>query len=835
MRKLTLSILSLAACISLNAQNALSLITENPDRAANNMHSYEFAEIHDTPAPKGYKPFYITHYGRHGSRYEQNATFGAAAIKTLAHLDTMGLLTSQGKLLLEQIRTVQDAHVGMEGMLTPRGANEHRQIAARMADRYPEVFKSKERDQVNCVASTSQRCIVSMTNFTYSLKEKYPKQNFTFSTGEKFMQYINPSLRVYAPGNEPPQRPGAGAAGPMPPMAWPMARPVDPPYAPAPGVPGYDFTRFLKPLLTDFNRAMAEIGNPEPFIKAAFSAGGMCQDVDFLGIDIFGNYFTPEELEYLWASGNDSIYRMWAASLEVGDNIKYAARPLLKDFMDKADEAIQAGSRRSADLRFGHDTAILPLFALLGVDDLEGRRFLTAEAHKNGWYAFEQIPMGTNCQMIFYRNKSGNVLAKILYNEKEVCLPGLEPAAGPYYEWTELRAYFQDLYDWKAEAVKPVSKPKPQVTAPGNLLDAAAFNTEIDGKKVSLYTITNGTITAQITNYGGYIVGIYTPDKDGNYANVVGHNDNIQDYMGFSRNPAGPALGRYANRIGNAKFTLDGVEYNVTKNNGQHILHGGSKAFDHTVWDVLDVSQDKVVLSCTLEDGLDGFPGNMTTILTFSVTEDNGVSIDFKATTDKTTVCSLSHHAYFNLNGTDSDDILNHVITINSDKITESDATLIPTGKFLPVEGTLFDFRKPVKLGDRQVAPAPMPAMPMGPRPAGPGAGARPGQGAGPAARPQMPPVPDGMVRSYDQNFCLNHSEAGKVELVAVLSSPETGRVMEVLNDHPGMQLFTGNRRAIAMESQMYPDSPNHPEFPSTTLRPGETYTHTVVYRFKTE
>lgn len=351
-----------------------------------------------------------------------------------------------------------------------------------------------------------------------------------------------------------------------------------------------------------------------------------------------------------------------------------------------------------------------------------------------------------------------------------------------------------------------------QAPAPGDLLDASDFTTEIDGKPVSLYTITNGTITAQITNYAGYIVGIYAPDKDGNYANVVGHNDNIEQYKSFSRNPVGSALGRFANRIGNATFSIDGVEYQVTKNNGQHILHGGTQGFGNTVWDVEKVTRNKVVLSCFLEDGLDGFPGNLKTYLTFSITKDNGVSIEYEATTDKATVCNMSHHAYFNLEGMDAEGILDHELMVNADNITECDASLIPTGKLLPVDGTVFDFRKPVRIGDRQFA-----------SPAGFG---RPAPGT------PMPEIPEGMVRSYDQNFCLNHTKADKVELVASLYAPKTGRLMEVLNNHPGMQLFTGNRKAVAMESQMYPDSPNHPEFPNTILRPGETYHHTVIYRF---
>jgi len=346
--------------------------------------------------------------------------------------------------------------------------------------------------------------------------------------------------------------------------------------------------------------------------------------------------------------------------------------------------------------------------------------------------------------------------------------------------------------------------------APGDLLDKTSFETEIDGKQVSLYTITNGVISAQITNFGGYIVGIYTPDRNGRYTNVVGHNDNIEQYKGFSRNPCGSALGRFANRIANATFTLDGVAYELTKNNGQHILHSGRKGFGSIVWDVEEVKPDKVVLSCLSEDGTDGFPGNVRTFLTIAVTKDNGIKLSYEATTDKATVVNMSHHAYFNLDGFADSNILDHVLMVNADNITEADRTNIPTGRLLSVEGTPYDFRSEVRLGDRQVASSAV----------------RPAPGT------PMPEVPEGMVRSYDINFALNHSKAGKVEKVASLYSPQSGRYMEVFNNHPGMQLFTGNRAAIAMESQMFPDSPNHPEFPSTVLRPGETYRHTIIYRF---
>ena len=454
-RFLSLSLLA-ALCLNLGAQEAVvRLFTENPYRASNNMHYYEFNPIEDTPAPKGFKPFYISHYGRHGSRYEQNSTFARAAQEGFFHLDSLGLLTPDGKRLWEQVERVVEAHKGMEGSLTPRGAREHKQLAVRMAQRFPAVFKNKERQEVNSFSSTNFRCIVSMCNFTNSLSVQYPALDLTFTSAERFMSYINPSLNVPRPGEVPPQRPAFDYSAFMrqQQQSGPRA------YKPAEGTPGYDFTRFLRPLFTDYNAALKELGNPEPFVKAIFSAGGLCQLVDELGdIDIYHEYFTPEELVYLWAPGNDSLYRMWAGSVENGEVIRYAIRPLLMDFVEKADAALQPGSHRAADLRFGHDTSVLPLAALLGVDDTQHRVFPYQKAHEMGWYAFFQVPMATNCQMIFYRNKKGEVLVKVLYNEKEVQIPGIEPVSGPYYAWNELRAHFIDLCD---KAAEPWRRPVP--------------------------------------------------------------------------------------------------------------------------------------------------------------------------------------------------------------------------------------------------------------------------------------------------------------------------------------------------------------------------------------
>ena len=436
-RIFTLSLL-VALCLNSNAQEAaLALIKENPDRAANNMHSYEFFELKDTPAPKGFKPFYIEHYGRHGSRYEDNHTFANAAMAGFAKLDSLNLLTDTGKKLYSEVSALVNEHIGMEGVLTPRGAREHQQIAARMAERYPEIFKNKDRQEVSCFSSTKQRCILSMTNFSYSLKDKFPKLAFTFTSAERYMSYINPSLHVRRPGSQPAARPampaGARPAGGTGFGGFGGPRPQQ--------APGIDLTRFLTPLFTDYDAALAQLSNPESFVKAIYSAGGLCQVLDFMGIDIFRTYFTPEELTYFWKSWNNQSYMMWGGSQENGDNIRYAVRPLLMDFVEKADDALKDGSHRAADFRFGHDTTILPLAALLRIDDTQHRSLPFQQANEMGWYSFFQVPMATNCQMVFYKNKKNEVLVKVLYNEKEVDIPGVEPVAGPYYKWSDFRAH----------------------------------------------------------------------------------------------------------------------------------------------------------------------------------------------------------------------------------------------------------------------------------------------------------------------------------------------------------------------------------------------------------
>lgn len=342
------------------------------------------------------------------------------------------------------------------------------------------------------------------------------------------------------------------------------------------------------------------------------------------------------------------------------------------------------------------------------------------------------------------------------------------------------------------------------------LLDSAPYDTIIDGKPVSLFTIKRGKVAAQILNYGGFVVSLYSPDRDGEYSNLVTHYSDIHQYMNYNMGQIGPALGRYANRIANAKFQLDGKEYNITRNSGQHTLHGGNAGFDHTIWSVEKHTKNSLVLSCTLADGEDGFPGALTTILTYTITRDGGLEISYSATTDKATVVNLSNHTYFNLDGVDKgSNIYNHYLTVNAHYITETDRGNIPTGALIDVTGTPYDFRTSTNIGERTYIPQ--------------GGGFGFGQ-----------PIPNGKVRNFDNNFCLYQYDGKRVKRIAELYSPQSGRVLEVLSNHPGLQVYTGSRVAIALESQMYPDSPNHINFPSTTLRPGERYKHTCIYRLST-
>jgi aldose 1-epimerase len=330
-----------------------------------------------------------------------------------------------------------------------------------------------------------------------------------------------------------------------------------------------------------------------------------------------------------------------------------------------------------------------------------------------------------------------------------------------------------------------------------------------DGKNVDLYTLTNAHgLKAEIINYGGIVTSLQVPDRDGKFADIVSSCDNLEDYA--KKSPYfGALIGRYGNRIAKGKFTLDGVEYKLATNNGPNHLHGGIKGFDKVVWNAEPMETKEgpaLKLTYLSRDGEEGYPGNLSCTVIYTLTDSNELKISYEAKTDKDTVVNLTHHSYFNLAGFNSGDILGHEMQILADNFTPVDDTLIPTGEIKSVKGTPMDFTKPMTIGSR------------------------------------IKDVPGG----YDHNYVLNNSK-GKLALAATVYEPKTGRVMEVFTTEPGMQFYSGNfldgtikgkgavynkHAGFCLEAQHFPDSPNEPNFPSTVLKPDQTYTQLTVYKF---
>ena len=346
------------------------------------------------------------------------------------------------------------------------------------------------------------------------------------------------------------------------------------------------------------------------------------------------------------------------------------------------------------------------------------------------------------------------------------------------------------------------------------LMNVNDFNTEVDGKKVSLYTLKNGFLTMQVTNYGGRVVSLWMPDFKGSYDDIVLGYDNIDRYINNKgERYLGAVVGRCANRIGGGSFTLDGKKYELYKNAGENTLHGGEFGVDRIVWDVKSVTDNAIVLHTVLPDGMDGFPGNLDITMTYTLTPDNEFRVDYLATTDAPTVCNLSHHSFFNLKGEGNGSIFDHLLRINGKLITVVDKNLVPTGRLISVKDTPMDFMQSKAIGkDFNVY------------------------------HPQM-----ANGNGYDFNWVLN-KRIGEMGFAASVLEPESGRVMEVFTDQPGMQFYSGNffdgktmgkygkplrtHESFALETQMFPDSPNQENFPSVVLRPGEEYHHTCIYRF---
>lgn len=334
-----------------------------------------------------------------------------------------------------------------------------------------------------------------------------------------------------------------------------------------------------------------------------------------------------------------------------------------------------------------------------------------------------------------------------------------------------------------------------------------------DGTPVEIYTLTNKNgAEARIMTYGATVVSLRVPDRDGHLADVVLGYDGLDGYVKRG-NYFGCIVGRYGNRIGEARFSLDGKEYCLAKNDGPNTLHGGNRGFDKYPWSAREAGPQSLELSMLSPDGDEGYPGALSVTVTYTLSDQNELRIEYSATTDKPTVVNLTNHSYFNLAGQGSGDVLGHVVTILSGRFTPVSATLIPTGELKPVAGTPFDFRQPHAIGERI------------------------------GNDDQQLKYGNG----YDHNWVLDRSGASP-SLAARAEEPKSGRVMEVYTTEPAMQLYTGNfldgtitgkggnvygsRHAFCMETQHYPDAPNQPEFPSTTLKPGERYQTTTIYKF---
>lgn len=343
-----------------------------------------------------------------------------------------------------------------------------------------------------------------------------------------------------------------------------------------------------------------------------------------------------------------------------------------------------------------------------------------------------------------------------------------------------------------------------------------------EGVEVELYTLTNKSgMEAAITTYGGAVVSLKVPDRHGTLEDVVLGYDSLDGYVN-DKVYFGAIIGRYGNRIGHAKFTLGGKTYTLAKNNGENTLHGGIKGFNKALWTAKEIpAKDGQGLELTYlsKDGEEGFPGNLHVRVVYTLTDSNELKIEYSATTDKDTVVNLTNHSYFNLLGVGqgTGDVLGHVLMIEADKFTPVDSGLIPTGELRDVAGTPFDFRKPTLIG----------------------------------ARINDDNQQLKLAGGYDHNFVLRRKMGEPISLAARVVEQASGRVLEVWTTEPGMQLYTGNfldgsihgkggvvyakHMAFCLETQHFPDSPNHPKFPTTELKPGERYHTTTIYKFSVQ
>ena len=354
--------------------------------------------------------------------------------------------------------------------------------------------------------------------------------------------------------------------------------------------------------------------------------------------------------------------------------------------------------------------------------------------------------------------------------------------------------------------------PKAEKTTDSGLLQSN-FQMEVDGKKTDLYTLRNkNNMEVCVTNFGGRIVSVMVPDKDGQMRDVVLGFDSIQDYVS-KPSDFGASIGRYANRINQGRFTLDGTEYQLPQNNYGHCLHGGPQGFQYRVFDAVQPNPQELELTYMAEDGEEGFPGNITCKVLMKLTDDNAIDIRYEAETDKPTIVNMTNHSYFNLDG-DAARNEAHLLTIDADYYTPVDSTFMTTGEIAPVEGTPMDFRTPTPVGAR-------------------------------INDYDFVQLKNG--NGYDHNWVLN-TKGDITRKCATLESPLTGIVLDVYTNEPGIQVYAGNfldgsltgkkgitynqRASVCLETQKYPDTPNKTEWPSAVLRPGEKYMSQCIFKF---
>jgi hypothetical protein len=376
------------------------------------MYYYDYKETDFTPAPKGYKPFYICHYGRHGSRYMSSSSETDAVRPVFEMAENCGLLTEAGKQYWKDLKIILEEQDGMVGMLTVRGAEEHRGMGARMAKRFADVFNGK-RNRVSCVSSTSPRCLLSMTNFTDALQENTQNLEFTYTTGPKHYAYLayHPEVQegVVLSGN------------------------IEMDFRRAQSQPDILLNHFF----TDIDVIKEKIGDPYIFERRLFQLSCMGQLTEY-GKCLL-EHFPYEALIKNWEARNARFYVAYSNSKELPRYATEVAAPLLKVLLSRMDAALKDGSDVAADLSFGHDVTLMPLIAHLGIKGMHEK--LSFDQANAKWGAADFISMGSNIQFIFYQNRHGDVLVKILYNEKETSIPMLEASNGPFYRWEDLRNY----------------------------------------------------------------------------------------------------------------------------------------------------------------------------------------------------------------------------------------------------------------------------------------------------------------------------------------------------------------------------------------------------------